>query len=257
MHLTGTALLFWAAGLTAHTLLLTVLLTRHHAKTFPLFTTLIAVNIMNSIGLYEIHLRGSKHDYFIAYFAFAILDLLLQLSVTYELASHIFCPTGTWATDVRKGFLLLVLASIALAVGLACLPSPPEKTLLGTLLDRGNLFSSALQCELLVGMMAFSSTANLPWKTHVARIAQGLGLYSFIGLLTEAGHNILIRNSAPYEALTYLRMSTYLLCASYWIVMLWLPAPAPQELSGEARRQLFTLQRRVEYDLRKLRAFKR
>jgi hypothetical protein len=145
----------------------------------------------------------------------------------------------------------------AKAVGLACLPSPPEKTLLGTLLDRGNLFSSALQCELLVGMMAFSSTANLPWKTHVARIAQGLGLYSFIGLLTEAGHNILIRNSAPYEALTYLRMSTYLLCASYWIVMLWLPAPAPQELSGEARRQLFTLQRRVEYDLRKLRAFKR
>jgi hypothetical protein len=106
-------------------------------------------------------------------------------------------------------------------------------------------------------MVAFSSTANLPWKTHVARIAQGLGFYSFIGLLTEAGHNILIRNSAPYEMLTYLRMSTYLLCASYWIVMLWLPAPDPQELPVEARRKLFTLQRRVEYDLRKLRAFKR
>ena len=117
------------------------------------------------------------------------------MSVTYELATHVFCPTGTWARDIRKGFLILVLASVAIALGLACLPSPPEKTILGMLLDRGNLFSSALQCELLVGMIAFSSTAGLPWNTHVARIAQGLGFYSLIGLLTEAGHNILARNT--------------------------------------------------------------
>jgi hypothetical protein len=250
MHLSGAVFAFWAAGLTAHILLLFVLLTRHHASTFPAFTTLIAANVLNSIVLYEVALHGSNHTYFVAYFAFAVLDLVLQLSVTYELARHVFCPTGTWARDIRKGFLILVLAS-------ACLPSPPEKTVLGMLLDRGNLFSSALQCELFVGMVAFSSTANLPWKTHVARIAQGLGFYSLVGLLTEAGHNILTRNTTSFESLTYLRMSTYLFCASYWIVMLWLPAPAPQELPEAAQRQLFTLQRRVEYDLRKLRALKR
>jgi hypothetical protein len=257
MHLSGAILAFWAAGLAAHILLLFVLLSRHHAKAFPAFTTLIAANVLNSIALYEIAVHGSKHVYFVAYFAFAILDLVLQLSVTYELARHVFCPTGTWARDIRKGFLILVFASLAVAFVLASLPSPPEKTVLGMLLDRGNLFSSALQCELFVGMIAFSSTANLPWNTHVARIAQGLGFYSLIGLLTEAGHNILTRNTTAFESLTYVRMSTYLLCASYWIVMLWLPAPAPQELPEEAQRQLFTLQRRVEYDLRKLRAFRR
>jgi hypothetical protein len=257
MHLSGAVFAFWAAGFTAHFLLLFVLLFRHHAKTFPAFTTLIAANLLNSIALYEIALRGSKHAYFVAYFAFAILDLVLQLAVTYELARSVFCPTGTWARDIRKGFLILVLGSLAVAFVLACLPSPPEKTVLGMLLDRGNLFSSALQCELFVGMIAFSSTANLPWNTHVARIAQGLGFYSLIGLVTEAGHNILTRNTLAFESLTYVRMSTYLLCASYWIVMLWLPAPAPQELPEEAQRQLFTLQRRVEYDLRKLRALKR
>jgi hypothetical protein len=257
MHLTGTILLFWAAGLTAHLLLLVVLLTRHRAATFPVFTTLIAMNLVKSVALYEIAFHTAKHTYFIAYFAFAILDLVLQLSVTYELATHIFCPTGTWAPDVRKGFLILVLAGVAVATILASLPTPPEKTLLGTWLDRGNLFSSALQCELFVGMIAFSATAWLPWKTHVARIAQGLGFYSLIGILTEAGHNVLTRNTTPYEALTFLRMSTYLVCASYWIVMLWMNAPAPQELPEEARRQLFTLQRRVEYDLRKLRSLKR
>lgn len=257
MHLTGAILFFWAASLTAHILLLFVLLSRHRAKSFPVFTTLVAVNVLNSTVLYEVAVHGSKHAYFIAYFAFAILDLVLQLSVTYELATHVFCPTGAWARDIRKGFLLLVLVSIAIALALACVPSPPEKTVLGMLLDRGNLFSSALQCELFVGMIAFSSTAGLPWNTHVARIAQGLGFYSLVGLLTEAGHNILVRNTTAYESLTYLRISIYLLCASYWIVMLWLPAPAPQELPEEAQRQLFTLQRRVEYDLRKLRALKR
>jgi hypothetical protein len=257
MHLTGTILLFWAAGLTAHGLLLVVLCTRHRVKTFPIFTALIGTNIVNSIALYEIALHGTKHSYFIAYFSFAILDLALQLSVTYELASDTFCPTGTWAPDVRKGFLILVLASIVIAAILACLPAPPERILLGTLLDRGSLFSSALQCELLVGMLAFSATASLPWKTHVARIAQGLGFFSLISLLTEAGHSVLARNTVAFESLTYVRMTTYLLCASYWIVMLWLEAPAPQELPEETRRQLFTLQRRVEYDLRKLRALKR
>jgi len=257
MHLTGTILLFWAAGLTAHILLLFVLVTRHRATMFPTFTIWVATMILNALVLYEVALYGSKHTYFIAYFAFAILDFVLQLAVTYELATHVFCPTGTWAADVRKGFFILVLASLVFAVGLACLPSPPEKTILGSLLDRGNLLSSALQCELLVGMIAFSSTAGLPWKTHVARIAQGLGFYSLIGLLTEAGHNILTRNTTPYEALSYLRMTAYLLCASYWIVMLWLPAPAPQELPALARKQLFALQTRVAYDLRKLRALKR
>jgi hypothetical protein len=257
MHFSRADFALWAAGFTVQILLLLVLAVRRHARTFPAFTTLMAANVLNTIVLYEVGLHGSKHTYFVAYFAFAVLDLFLQLAVTYELARRVFCPTGTWARDIRNGFLVLVLLSLAVALGLACLPSPPEKTVLGMLLDRGNLFSSALQCELFVGMIAFSSTANLPWNTHVARIAQGLGFYSLIGLLTEAGHNILTRNTRDFQSLTYFRMSIYLLCVSYWIVMLWLPAPAPQELPEEAQRQLFTLQRRVEYDLRKLRAFKR
>jgi hypothetical protein len=257
MHVTGTMVLFWAAGLIMHLLLLVVLLTRHRITTFPVFTTLIAMNIVNAIALYEIAMHASKHAYAVAYFAFAIVDFLLQLSVTYELASHIFRPTGSWAPDVRNGFFILVVGSVAVAFVLACLPSPPERMLLGRLLNRGNLFSSALQCELFVGMIAFSATANLPWKTHVARIAQGLGFYSLVGILTEAGHSVLPRNTPLYETLSYVRMTTYLVCGSYWIVMLWLNAPALQELPEAMRNQLFTLQRGLAYDLRKLRAIKR
>jgi hypothetical protein len=258
MHLTWTMLFFWAAGTALQVVLLVVLLTRHRATTFPIFTVFTAFNIVRAVVTYPIAMRGTNtHSYYVAYFAFAILDFALQFWITYELASHIFRPTGTWAPDVRKGVLILTIASFVVAAALVCIPSPPEKTLLGTLLDRGNLFSSALQCELFIGMIALSATARLPWKTHVARIAQGLGFYSLIGLLLDASQNVLVRSSASFIAVDYIRDVTYLLCETYWIVMLWKEAPAPQELPEETRMQLFTLQRRVAYDLRKLRALKR
>lgn len=257
MHLTGTIFLFWAAGLVGHCVLLLVLVTRRRVATFPIFTSLIACNIVKAVALYLIALQAPRHVYFVAYFGFAILDFILQLSVTYELARHVFCPVGKWAPDVRKGFLLLGALSVLIALVLASLPMPPERTVLGTLLDRGNLLSSALQSELFVGMLAFSTIARLPWKTHVARIAQGLGLYELIGILTEAGHNLTVRNSTAFTALTYIRMSAYLACVTYWIVMLWRNAPEPRELPDDMRRLLFTLRIKVDYDLRKLRAFKR
>jgi hypothetical protein len=258
MHVPSTEFLVWAAGFILEIFLLVVLVTRHRATTFPIFTTLIAFNIVRAVVLYPLAMRGTnRHSYYVVYFAFAILDFVLQSAITYELASHVFRPTGIWAPDVRKAFLILTVASFAVAVALACIPSPPEKTLLGMLLDRGNLFSSALQCELFIGMIALSATARLPWKTHVARIAQGLGFYSLIGLLLDASQNVLVRNTFSFQAVEYIRNATYLLCESYWIVMLWQNAPAPQELPEEIRIQLFTLQRRVEYDLRKLRALKR
>lgn len=257
MHLTGTMLFLWAAATVLQVLLLGVLLTRHRVTMFPVFTTFIAFNIVRAVVLYPIAIHGTKHSYFVGFFAFAVVDFALQFAITYELASHVFRPMGTWAPDVRRAFLILTVASIVVAAALACIPSPPEKTLLGTLLDRGNLFSSALQCELFIVMIALSATARLPWKTHVARIAQGLGFYSLIGLLLDAGANVLVRASAPFLALGTIRNATYLLCASYWVVMLWKNAPAPQELPEETRMQLFTLQRRVEYDLRRLRALKR
>jgi hypothetical protein len=258
MQIPNTELLVWAAASTLEILLLVVLVTRHRATTFPIFTTLIAFNIVRTVVLYPLAMRGTNtHSYYVVYFSLAVLDFALQSAITYELASHVFRPTGVWAPDVRRAFLILTVASFAVAAALACISSPPEKTLLGKLLDRGNLFSSALQCELFIGMIALSVTARLPWKTHVARIAQGLGFYSLIGLLLDASQTVLVRNTTSFQAAEYVRNAAYLFCESYWIVMLWQNAPAPQELPEKMRMQLFTLQRRVEYDLRKLRALKR
>lgn len=256
MHLTGTMLFFWAAGLLGHIILLAVLLAKKRAAIFPFFTSLIAANICRAFVLYGIAAFSGKQAYLVAYFTFDVLDVILQLSVTYELARYVFRPTGVWAPDLRRSFILIVLASFPVALLLSLLPLPPERTFLALLLDRLNIFVAALQCELFVGMIAASAIARLPWKTHVARIAQGLGFYSLISLIADAGHSALMRNSDLFQAFTFARMTAYLICQTYWIAMLWREAPAPRELPEEMSMQLFTLQRRLEYDLRRLRALK-
>jgi hypothetical protein len=259
MHPSRIELSYWAAGLFLHSVLLVVLWTRHRATTFPFFTTLITANIIRSITLYAVFHYGTRTAYLFSYMGLATLDFVLQLCVAYELASHVFRPTGTWAPDVRRPFITLVAISVVIAFALACMPTPPEKTVLKSLLDRANLFSSALLCELFVGMIRLSVTARLPWKTHVARIAQGLGFYSLLGILIAGGYSVIgeVRTSVLSQQLTLLRLTTYLVCLTYWVIMLWRDAPAPKELPEEVRRQLFTLQTRVEYDLQKLRALKR
>jgi hypothetical protein len=258
MHLDFTDFLFWAAGLFGHIVLLVVILTRHRAKTFPFFSTLIAMDIVRTITLYFLALHGTKYYYRVTYTSFAVLDLTLQFCVAYEVALHVFRPTGRWAPDVRKGFIIVVLGSVTIAAGLTSLPQSLAKTWLAAILIRGNFFASVLMCELFVGMIALSVTVGLPWKPHAARISQGLGFYSLISVVTDAGHNVfgMERTSKISSDLSLMRMVSYLICVTYWIVMLWRDAPAPRELPAEIRSQLIALQRLVEYDLRKLRALK-
>ena len=259
MQLNSIDLFFWAAGLLGHIVLLVVLFVRHRAVVFPFFTTLIASNIAKTIVLVLVLHFGSKSSYRIVYTWYASADLVLQLCVVYELASHVFRPTGRWALDVRKGILVLSAISVVIAAGIASLPKVSAKTWLAATLNRGNLFSSALLCELFVCMIALSVIYRLPWKTHVARVAQGLGLYSMVGLLTEAGLSVfgLERGAQLAAHLDFVRFGTYLICLTYWITTLWLEAPAPRELPEEMRKQLFTLQTILEYDLRQIRASRR
>ena len=258
MHLNHTDYLFWAAGLLAHIVLLVVISTRHRAETFPFFTTLISANIVKTITLYLVALHGTRYSYRVTYSCLTAVDLVLQLCVVYEVALHVFRPTGRWAPDVRRGFVIVVVASITVAAGLTTLAETPAKTWLAAVLIRGNFFSSALMSELFAGMIVLSVTVGLPWKPHAARIAQGLGFYSLVTILTEAGHNIfgMERSSTISGDLTLLRIVTYLTCVMYWIVTLWRDAPAPRELPAEIRGRLVAFQRLLEYDLRKLRALK-
>ena len=227
MHLTGLDLLFWAASFAGHIVLLSVLCIRHRVRSFPFFTAFIAVDILRTIALYLIRHFGTKSTYFYSYWYLAILDFALQLCVVYELASRTFRPRGIWAKDVRRSFIVLGSLSIAMAAALAWLASPPTRLWVQTVIIRGSLFSAALMSELFAGMVALSVTVGLLWKTHVANIAQGLGIYSIINVLLEAAHSYfgLGRDTRAYDNLSHARIAVYLACTLYWIIMLWREAP--------------------------------
>lgn len=256
MHLTGLNLLFWAASFAGHITLLLVLCIRHRVKAFPFFTAFIASNVLRTIALYAIAHSGTKAAYFYTYWYLAILDVSLQLCVVYELASCIFRPLGVWAKDVRHSFIGLGSLSIVVAVALAWIASPPTRLWMQSVMIRGNLFSAALMSELFVGMIALSVTVGLPWKTHVANIAQGLGIYSVIDVLVEAAHSYfgLSRDTRAYDDLSHARIAVYLACTLYWIIMLWREAPSSRKLPAQMHRDLLTLQGKLEYSLQTLRS---
>ena len=256
MHLTGLDLLFWAAGLGSHLILLGVLLICGRYKTFPIFTAFVLTNVGRTAILYCVERYGTKASYFYSYWSLAILDVCMQLAVVYEMYSLTFRPLGNWARDLRGSFVSLVGASIAVATGLTCLAAPHARLWMQVVVIKGSFFTSTCMSELFVGMIALSVRSGLPWKTHVARISQGLGVYSIIDDLIEAGHSYfgVGRDTHLYTNLSHVRMTIYLVCVVYWIVMLSLKASDPRPLPDSLRMRLIDLQSRLNIDLEKVRA---
>jgi len=259
MHLTGLDLLFWAAGLGAHFILLSVLLIRRRFMVFPIFTAFVVSNIGRTVALGLVELYGTKASYFYTYWSLAILDTALQLAVVYEMYSQTFRRRGAWARDLHSALIWLVIVSVAVAAGLTWLATPHVRLWMQVVVIKGTFFSSACMSELFVGMIVLAVRAGLPWRTHVARISQGLGVYSLIDVLIEAAHSYLGvgRNTQTYTMLSHFRMSAYLVCVTYWIVMLWRDEPRSRKLPKDFRGQLIQLQSMVDSDLERIRARRR
>ena len=259
MQLTGFDLFTWIAAFIANASLAIILFARGRARSFPFFTLYILAQVLDSVAAYFLIYRGSALAYQHYYWSINAVEEILKLCVFYEVAIHVFCPTGVWARDVRKTFVGLICLSVLLAGLLTWLAHPYAPRLVQALDLRGNFFSSVLLSELCVGMVVLSGTVGLPWKTHVARIAQGLGTYSLVRVTIFMMQNVAGIHAGRHiiTMTTHASDSIYIACALYWIVMLWAEAPAPRELPEAMRMQIYTLQRQVENDLTRIRAWRK
>jgi hypothetical protein len=107
--------------------------------------------------------------------------------------------------------------------------------------------------------VVLSGSVGLPWKTHVARIAQGFGVYSLVSVALDIVSNFvgLRQQTHTFTLLSRIGNSAWVVCEAYWCVMLWINAPASKELPEAMRIQIYTLQRQVENDLIRLRAWRK
>jgi hypothetical protein len=256
MPLTNLDLLLWVAGFLGHLALLLILLLRKRARMFPVFTTLIVLNVTRTIVLFLINREGTKAMYFYTFWSVAFADVALQFGVVYELASKVFRPLGEWASDIRTRLAVWVACSIGFALLLTWIPHPQSRFWIQVILLKGSFFSAALMSELFVGMMALSSIAGLSWSSHVAKIAKGLALYSVATLVFETANTSLglTGNDRIYGQLSRLRMVLYLCCVMYWIVSLWRNAPPARSMPELVRQQVSVIGQALECRLDALRS---
>jgi len=256
MPLTNLDLLLWVAGFLGHVALLFVLLWRRRARTFPIFTALIVLNVVRTIVLFVVSRKGTKAEYFYTFWSLAFADVLLQLGVVYELASKVFRPLGKWPSDIRPRLAALVAGSISLAVLLTWIPKPQRQFWMQVVLLKGSYFSAALMSELFVGMMALSSIAGLSWSSHVAKVAKGLAFYSVATLIFETINTVfgLSGNDQRYDQLSRLRMVLYLGCVMYWIISLWRNAPPGERMPDHVRQEVSVIRQAVRSRLDGLRS---
>jgi len=249
VHLTRLDFFLWAFTFVEDFVLLAVLWRFKRAARFPVFTGLIAFDIVQTIAGYLIQHFGSSLTYFYAYWSFGLLDVVLQLGVAYELCACVFRPLGPWAPDVKRSFAFLIAISLFVASVLTWLASPPTRYVRSAIVIRGDFFASALMSELFVAMIVLSVTMGLPWRTHVAQLTQGFGAYSIFGIVVDAAHTYFGTVGPAYARISRIRISLYCVCLAYWILAMIQDEPEPR-MPDSLRAELLALQKRIAMVLR-------
>jgi hypothetical protein len=212
--------LIWAAGLFGHVLLLCVLFTRRRVARFPWFTLLIVFYFLRSVGLAAtLHFSGHPAHRF-ALLILDITDVLLQCAVLAELTWIALRPLGGFRRFTLP--LLLVGSGVLIVMRLA----PAGYSSLRMDLVLVHFLLSVLMVEWALVLAFLFRPLRLSWRTHVAALSFGFGVYS-AALLVGGGYFTVGREMSDYVFFSFFRISVYLLVLFWWALTLWLKEPMP------------------------------
>jgi hypothetical protein len=205
----------WAAGLLGHLLLLGVLFARKRAHRFPCFTLLIIFYLVRSVAL-VIALRLSGHPaHQFTTIVLDFIDVLLQCGVLAELAWIALQPLGGFRRLTLP--LLLVVSGLMIVIRL----TPPHSTVREASLLLHFLLT-VLMVEWSIVLAFLLRPLRLSWRSHVAAISFGFGVYS-AALLAGGGYFTRGRQMRDYVFFSFFRIVVYLLVVLWWAFILWLP----------------------------------
>jgi hypothetical protein len=241
--------LLWYVGFAETCILALVLFGKGRWRKFPIFSTLVAFNLLRSAVLFTLIKLGLDSIYPNVYWTAAGIDLALQITLVFEMARIVLKPTGTWVQDARKSFLLWGLVGALVAVGLSFAVSPETPTTFVSWLTKGRLFATLLMCELFASMMVASSRLGLVWRNHVMGLGQGLTAWALVVLCTDAVHSY-YGPTTLVARLEFARVIIFQVATIYWTITFWIPEPESRTLSDDMQKYLAALHSRVSVDLR-------
>ena len=214
--------LIWAAGLFGHVLLLCVLFTRRRVARFPWFTLLIVFYFLRSVGLAAtLHFSGHPAHRF-ALLILDITDLLLQCAVLAELTWIALRPLA----GIRRLTLPLLLVGSGVLIVMRLAPAGYSSLRMDLVLL--HFLLSVLMVEWAMFLAFLLRSLRLSWRTPVAALSFGFGVYS-AALLVGGGYFTIGREMSDYIFFSFFRISVYLLVLLWWALTLWLKEPRPTE----------------------------
>jgi hypothetical protein len=222
MHLSSWQAWSWLAGFIGYTVLMAVLVVRKRYRTFPWFTFLLALEIVQSIVLFEAHRYAKPRAYFYTYWCFEVLDSLVRVGVFFELAritSRLLRENGS---ERMRALMIAVVIASAICVGVV-IGGPGVGHVLVTSALKVSVCTSILGGVLVFFFLVTTFLEGIRSRVHSQALAYGLFLYFSGRLLAQLG--LLYGGKWTWFKWESYTGSLYIVCLFAWSVILWFDEP--------------------------------
>ena len=202
---------------------------------FPLFFSYLALYTAASLVSIATYLYSCVW-YFYVYWALAILLMIVEIGVIYEVLANTL-KSYSALVDLAK-ILFRSAAVFLLLIGLitAAATNGPQLTKLEAATDVVEHSIQLMQCGLLLFLLVFESRLGVSWRNHGMAIAIGMGLYSAVDLtisylrMLSIGSRTVLETSGGLWAIGVF---------VFWIAVLAKREPAPKSLLDTPHRLIF------------------
>ncbi|MGA9043218.1 MAG: hypothetical protein WB421_22155 [Terriglobales bacterium] len=176
----------WIAHPALQLCVLAAIFWRRMHKTFPVFLTYIATQVLIFAILFPIRKWGTYAEYFYTYWICAGVTLVIGFMVIHEIFLDIFRPFHAlkdlgsvlfkWA-----GLVMLLLACVVAAASPASSDGPLVQAVITV-----QRCVRMIQCGLVLFLMIFSNYVGVSWKQRSFGVALGFGGFAIVEQLTVA-----------------------------------------------------------------------
>jgi hypothetical protein len=216
----------WIAPHTLQIIVADVMLRGGLFREFPVFFTYTEFQKLEEGTLFILDRNAavSGYQYWCAHSVGQAIDVALRFAIIFEVFSSVFRNYPGLKRLCRILFrgasVVLVVAAITVAARAPEFGVFPFLTRIHVV----HLSVDVMQCGLLILLLGFSSYFGLSSRSFAYGIAAGLGIFSSVGLATEA-IRVWTGPVAGY-AFDFVTMATYHCCVVIWLMYLWAPEAA-------------------------------